>query len=384
MSGMVRCGAASGRSRVLVACLLACVAATGAKADTQLFAGQQLVLNDTFSEDVTISTDAALRGQIRLSMDGSLSCLSVVSGATLVVTTANCSEDQGHLRIEVSPDTSVTATSTRDGNLQVGDLHAPLIVTLMGSGDLHAGRSGGLVLAIRGSGDATSDQVDGPATIDVSGSGDVRLRRVYGPLASQLHGSGDLVVGTIQSDNVAMDASGSGDTVIGAGRIANLAAHIAGSADLGIAATIGNAEVSATGGGDIRLGQVTGHLTKSASGGSDIVVGGSGLVQTIIAQSARKIADSGESEGREQSSSGFHDVLAALGVILACYIGWRIFRRRREAGTAQRAAPSGPVSPAVQALAATMSRLDHRLSQLESYVTTREFDLARKFRELEK
>ena len=78
------------------------------------------------------------------------------------------------------------------------------------------------------------------------------------------------------------------------------------------------------------------------------------------------------------------DLLAGLVVILVCYIGWRIVRRGRgRRGTGQ-PAQGGPMTPGVQALCETMTRLDQRLSRLESYVTTREFDLARKFRELEK
>lgn len=349
-----------------------------AQAETQMVRGEQLVLTDTLSQDVTISTDASLNGQIRLSMDGSLSCLSTVSGSTTAISTSGCDDDGGTLRIEVPPSSGVIATVASDGNLRVGDLHAPLTVTLNGSGDLTAGRSGALTLAIHGSGDAVSDQVDGPATLDMTGTGDARLRRVYGPLTSQQRGSGDLVVGTIQSSAVTMEASASGDAIIGGGRIGLLVARFSGSADLSVAAPIENAELIAAGGSDIKLGSVSGHVTKVASGGSDIVIGGAGLTETILSHSTRKLAGDSHDGGNTGGPSGVHIVMSTAGLILAGIIGWRILRRRR--GPVIKAPPS----PAVHALAETMARLDQRLSQLETYVTTREFDLARKFRELEK
>ncbi|MEJ0049113.1 MAG: hypothetical protein WDN04_25610 [Rhodospirillales bacterium] len=45
--------------------------------------------------------------------------------------------------------------------------------------------------------------------------------------------------------------------------------------------------------------------------------------------------------------------------------------------------PAQPTHPGVIAVRDTISRLESRLARVEGYVTTREFDLQRKFRELD-
>jgi hypothetical protein len=322
-------------------------------------------------------------------MDGSLDCLSIVGGGTAVIGTAGCSDDSGRLRIEVSPNTPVTVTSQGDGTVSVGDLRAPLIVSLTGSGDLTAGRSDGLTISIRGSGAVTAGDIDGPVTIDTTGSGDVRIKRVNGTLTMRQRSSTDLAVGAIEAGNVVLDAAGSGDMLIGRGNIGQLQVRINGSSDLSVAATVHDANVSASGGGDVRLGKVTGNLSRSAAGGSDIVVGGSDLVNTVIGEVTRKIGDSSSDitiNTHSGSGPGVDHFLAIIVAGIVLYIVFRIVRnsggiaglRARSGG----APPGAPTNPSVIALCETMARLDQRLGRLEGYVTTREFDLNRKFREM--
>jgi hypothetical protein len=377
------------RFLLLPAVLLAALAAAAqARADTTTVPGDQLVVTSTLSEDVLIGTDPSLSGQVRVTLDGSLSCLSIVGGHVAVIGTSGCSDEAGKLRIDVSPDTPVSITSHSDGDIHVRDLHSPLVAALYSSGDLTTGHVGSLTVTIHGSGDVTSGEVSGPATIEIAGSGDVRIKQVSGPLNSRQIGSGDLVIGAIESDAASLEATGSGDALIGSGHIGNLHGRFSGSSDLAVAATVGNADVEAFGGSDIKLGHVTGTLTKHASGGSDIIVGGSSTIDHIISQVARNIGNADpEMHARYTSrSSGFGHFLTFAFVLLVLYISFRIIKRGGGLGglrtTFRSGPPPGPSHPGVLALCERMTQLDQRLGRLEGYVTTREFDLNRKFREL--
>ena len=351
-----------------------CLFAPPAAADTRFVPASQLVLTDTMSEDVVVNTDPSLSGQVRVTMDGSLSCLTVVGPGPAVIGTSGCSGDDGQLRVDVPPDMPVVITSDSSGDIRVGDLHGRLVVTLNDGGDLTAGKLGMLAATIHGSGDLTVGDVAGPATLTVAGSGTTRLRSLHGPLSVQQMGSGDITVGSIETDSASIDAHGSGDMAIGPGHIGSLHARLAGSDDLAVAAVVRDADVEARGGGDVKLTRVTGALRRDASGGSDVTVGGS----SKIASHARgRHVDITMGDG----SSVVTHVLTAAFLVLVAFICWRIIRRGRR-GVAQRSAGGAPTNTAVLALGETMTRLDQRLGKMESYVTTREFDLNRKFREL--
>jgi hypothetical protein len=68
------------------------------------------------------------------------------------------------------------------------------------------------------------------------------------------------------------------------------------------------------------------------------------------------------------------------------YISFRIIKRGGGLDglrtTFRSGPPPGPSNPGVLALCERITQLDQRLGRLEGYVTTREFDLNRKFREL--
>ena len=143
----------------------------------------------------------------------------------------------------------------------------------------------------------------------------------------------------------------------------------------------------------MKLGQVTGPLSRSASGGSDIVVGGSAVVSGIIGEIAKVIGETNGLPGRHNrtitvhhtSSDVTHAVMAAV-VAVTLFLVWRIVRRNGGFGALVRggrsALPDKPLHPGVVAVGDTMSRLEQRLGRMEIYVTTREFDLNRKFRDL--
>jgi hypothetical protein len=367
---------------------------TQAAAETSVIHGERLVLTDTLSQDTIITTNPSLSGRIQVSMDGGLSCLSMVTGSTAVISTSGCSDDAGKLRIELPPSAPVVLTLSGEGAVHIADTDAVLQASVQGSGNVQAGRVGSLILDLHSDSDVSIGTVNGSAVLDLTGSGDVRLGHLHGGLTLRHFGSGDLAVGDIAAGFVTIDSTGSGDMLIGAGSITKLEAHVRGSGDLAVAATVGSADVSATGGADIKLGVVTGHLNRSASGGSDVVVGGPSLVDTVISEVAHKVG-TGEDSRHAGTTITTHDseptlfghllTLIFAGIVL--YIIWRMVQRRggipamraRFAGSPPSAAPT---NPGVLAVCEIMARLDQRLARVETYVTSREFDLQRKFKDL--
>ncbi len=372
-------------ARLCAGLALAGLAIAPAAAESRLVAGRQLVLSTNMAEDVVIATDAALSGQIRLGMEAGLSCLSVVSGPAVVVGTSACGDGAGPLQIDVSPDTQVTLTATGDGDVKIGDLRAPLVAALNGSGNLVAGRAGSVVLVVRADGDARLGTVDGPVTIDNAGSGDVRIGQVHGPLVVKTTGSGDLTIGAMAADAVTIEANGSGDMLLGAGRIGTLRARVRGSGDLTVAAAVGDADVEANDSSDVRLASVSGRFEHTAQGDGSVSLGGANAMRTALSAIAGKLDDA-EPEagraGRPGHSASLEPLLIAALLGLVTIIFWRIMRRPGGLASLRRGPVQAPGNPAVLALSDAMARLDQRLGAIESYVTTREFDLNRKFREL--
>ncbi len=375
----------------LVAVALALAATAGhAAAETRTVQGQGLVLTSTLDSDVRIITDPMLSGSMRVAAEGALSCLSLTGGQTVVIDTAACDSDLEDLQITIPPNAPVTLTVS-DGDIQIGNLNAPLNATLTGGGGLKAGTVRSLILASRGSGDTSVGTVNGPASLQLTGGGDVRVGALNGPLSLRHTGSGDLAVGSINAGGVDLENSGSGDTLIGGGAIAALTVRMHGSGDLAIAATVGGGQVTATGGGDVKLGQVTGPLVRSAGGGSDIVVGGSSAVTGIIADIAKVVGQTDDSSGKHGRTLVVHSsllthVLMAAVVAVTLFLIWRIVRRNGGFGALGRrrgpTLPDKPLHPGVVAVGETMSRLEQRLGRIETYVTTREFELNQKFRDL--
>jgi hypothetical protein len=86
------------------------------------------------------------------------------------------------------------------------------------------------------------------------------------------------------------------------------------------------------------------------------------------------------------SSHWFGHLVALVLVGVMLFFVWRIVRRGggiaglRSAG--RQPGPGAPLHPGVVAVCDIMARLEQRLGRLETYVTTREFDLNRKFREM--
>jgi hypothetical protein len=391
----------SGMSGHRLACLLALAAtalAGPALADSRVIEGHSLTLTTTLSEDSTVVMDPTLSGTIRYQTDGGVDCISATGGGSAVISTANCDSETTGLRISIPPGAPLTVTVAGSGNLNLGDLAgAPIDATITASGDIKGGRVTALKLVVRGSGDASFSEADGPIDVTSEASGDVRFGKLNGTLTLRQTGSGDVAVGAISAGPVDVEGHSSGDLLIGGGTIGSLHAVRSGSGDLVVAAKVIEADVSASGGGDVKLGQVVGSIRKSASDGSDIIVGGPGMVDALERQVARHAAgedasDSDAGTGNRTTSHStsvhWHILTVIVGVVVLVLV-WRAIRRaggypavRKRFAGGSGAAMSSPTHPGVIALAEMMQRLDQRLGKVEGYVTSREFDLQQKFRDL--
>jgi hypothetical protein len=359
-------------------------------ADIGASSGAKLILTDTLASDATIDVDQDPAAHIRVTMDGNDGCLSTAGGSSMVVSTAGCGGSAGALHITMPPNVPIILTQSGDGDVRIGDTHALLVATLNGGGDLRAGHVGSLILAVHGSGDVSVDGVDGMANLDMTSSGDVRLGTLHGDLTLKHEGRGDLAIGDITASLVNIDSGGSGDMLIGAGSVGRLDASLRGAGDLGMAATLRDGDVSAAGNADVKLGKVTGTLRKQQSGDSEIYVGGPALIDTVMGDVAREI---GHDHSHHNAVSITYDHGSAIGHLLTfifvcfvLYIVWRILRRSGGlsdlAGRRNALPKSPPRHPGVVAVCDTMSRLEQRLGRVETYVTSREFDLQQKFRKL--
>ena len=374
------------RSLAAAIALAACVAAPTAFADTRTAQGGNLVLTLSQSDDTVITSDNRSTDQVRLSMDGDSSCLSVTSaGGAVVVSNSGCGSSSGRLTIDVPRGMPLTISSDGSGDLRLADdIESSVTLTLNGSGDV-VGRKvmGPLVLTIQGHNDVSLSEIAGDAVLNMRSSGDVRLSSLAGTLTLQHEGSGDLAVGHIEADRVSIESTGSGDVLLGRGSIGLLTTHMQGNGDLGVAAEVRDADLRAYGGGDVKLGHVSGRLTKSNGDGSDIYVGGPQIVDTIVGQVA-KAAANGSKDDEESSSGhsfGVHGLMLLV-LAIAAFILWRIMRRPGGTAGLRRNTPSAPTNPGVLAVCEKMGRLEERLGRVESYVTSREFDLHQKFRNL--
>ncbi len=372
----------------LGACFALLALAGPALADTQTIPAHSLVLSDGLQEDTVIEPDATLNGAVRVSREDGLDCLTLVRGDTLVIDTTPCSNDSG-LRIEVPPGFAVTVKATSGGDIRIGDIGGPLTLSLTGSGDVTAGRTGPFILSSGGSSDVSVGAVEGTAVLTLSGSGDVKMSSVRGPLIIRKSGSSDVAVGSIDSPSVEVENSGSGDVLLGGGTIGHLGVQINGSGDFATAATSRDADLSAHGGGDMRVGPVTGHITRSSGGGSDIRIGSSATVGAVIADVAKAIGtDRDHSHAHSitpDSDTSMAEHVASLVVVgFLIYLIYRIVRRSNRTITARQfaAAQAAPTHAGVVAVCETLARVEQRLGRVEAYVTSREFDLQQKFREM--
>ena len=197
--------------------------------------------------------------------------------------------------LEDHPDVTVSvptgAPLTTDdfaGEIQAGDLDAPLVfqgkgsvkgqignvteayIDLSGSSELVIGKvEGNLLLDLSGS---TEIRVasSGPATIGASGSSEVRIGPVEGGLKIDSSGSTDIRTESVNGP-VSIRSSGSGDIDIGGGQADPFVVNVSGAANVSFAGVANDPDIKVSDTANIRIGSITGTLRSSGSG--NIVIG---------------------------------------------------------------------------------------------------------------
>jgi hypothetical protein len=379
-----------------LACALALLGAPGwaAYADTRTVPGHSLTLVAAhMDEAVSINPDPSLVNSIRVIADEP--CLSVTQADSVVVSADGCSGDVGTVSISVPTGTPITIASNGDGDIHIGETLGMLTANLTANGDMTVARvAGRLVINDHANSNVTIEEASGETELTATSSGDIRIRRLNGTLRSSQHGSGDLTIGEIESPMAELTVTGSGDAALGHGNIRALRARLSGSGDLNVAATVGTADLDASGGGDIRVANATGEVHRNSSGDSTISVGGmSGGLGALAIPPIPPIPpltglDDLTVHVGHRGGSAIGHVVAAVIVCFILFFIWRTLQRNggiaalrgRYAGPAM---PAAPTHPGVIAVRDAIARLDSRLARVETYVTSREFDLHRKFRELD-
>jgi hypothetical protein len=379
----------------IVLIIAACLAATAARAETRTIQAEK-VASITIGGDVSanVDTDASLNGSIRLIGDA-LDCVSVTEGVDAQINTSGCGDSLGHLTVLLPRDLIVRLTHDSGETVSVGNIDGPVFeATVNRDGDLKIGNARTLQLTVHGSGDTTVGSTSGALSLRLDGSGNVHLNEARGVVDAQLHGSGDLTIGSIDGAAANFTINGSGNVRVENGSISALKGVISGSGDMVIGGTVSVADLSANGGGDIHVTRVTGVIHRHASGGSDIVVNES--AGSDIEGSIERAVDNANFD----ASNGVHvvvghsvsnvlgHVIAGIITLLLLFFAWRTIQRH--GGLQSWTQPRGrgvvtePTNPDVLAVRDRLARLDARLGRVEGYVTSREFELQRKFRELEK
>jgi hypothetical protein len=372
-----------------------------ALADSLTLRGQRLALTVSGDTGVTIEADSDLHDAVHAIADD-LGCLRAQSGTVVVVSTEGCGSKLDHLTLTVPAGLAMTLEMRGSGDVHVGDVAGELNAIMDSDGALSIASVNRLMLAVHGDGDASVAAVHGAADIQITSSGAVKLVDVAGLLHARLSGSGDLGVSNIHAAVADVDTAGSGDVTIGDGTISMLRAQTNGNGDISVAARVDVADLSAAGGGDIRLrGAIGKVLRRTSSGSSSIQVADNatelnddlkGLNDHLRDVNDHlknlKIDFPEHDSGTTTSSHGasFVHFIAGVAVLAMLFFvlrtvrrngGWRAWRTPADA-------TGEATHPGVLAVRETLLRLDGRLAQVETYVTSREFDLQRKFRDLDR
>jgi hypothetical protein len=137
----------------------------------------------------------------------------------------------------------------------------------------------------------------------------------------------------------------------------------------------------------MRVGPVEHVIQRDSGRGSTIHIGSSALVSAVIADVARAIGDAHGATHHVNSDSSAMGHILTIGVVgFLGYLIFRIVRRSNNvpalARRASQAPPAAATHAGVIALCESLARTEQRLGRVEAYVTSREFDLQQKFREM--
>ncbi len=149
---------------------------------------------------------------------------------------------------------SVNLGNVGCGDWKVADTRGLLRLSQAGSGDVEAGRSGGLEVRIAGSGDVVAGAVATSAKVEIAGSGDVEIASATGDVEARIAGSGDIA--------------------IRGGRASRLDASIAGSGDISFDGAVGSVKAQIAGSGDVNVKRVEGAVEKRVMGSGGVNIGG--------------------------------------------------------------------------------------------------------------
>lgn len=353
-----------------------------------------------------------------------------LTGATEVTVVAHCGDNDGTVTIESDPalhgamtvagdvgtveppangqgNATVELACTSDATLSVTVPRDPAFkvrIDAIGETAWHVGELAGPFSAeLRGSGDLLASSLGGGMEISTYASSDVKIERVAGDAAFHSRGSGDLALGDLQAPTFLADTMGSGDVTVKTGHVGALTVQTRGSGDVTFGGDAGTADLSTFGSGDIHVGAVSGQVAQVHAGSGEIRIGGRRAGDRVtVSWDGNPAHDAvvldgaghrGHIPGAVAATFGvvagwvFHLVL--LAVLLAVMVAIvRLVLRHRAGGPAAsardgRAAGARRASePRVAELALVLARVAERTSQLESCVTSREFELHRGFREL--
>ena len=140
------------------------------------------------------------------------------------------------------------------GAWTLANVENQLWVEFAGSGRLHTGSAGTMMLHIAGAATTTTTEVRNGLTINVAGVGNVRVGDVSGPLGVHLAGGGDVRIAGGRATTMAVHIAGSGMVDYG-GVADSLDANIAGSGDIHAAKVIGAVNKFIAGSGTVDVGQ---------------------------------------------------------------------------------------------------------------------------------
>ena len=320
---------------------------------------------------ISIDPDPALTGGIVVEGPASTSPETGTDGTVTVMPA--CGDDG--LRIRVPFTFPVSVEVGGDRSLRLGNLAGPVTIVVNGSS-------------------VSAGALAGPVRIEGTGDGDMTIASLSGPTDIALHGSGDLAIGQATVSDLSVTTEGSGDVRIGGGTVTRLSLAMRGSGDVRIAGTVGRGSVSDAGDGDVSIDRVTGDLSEIQSGSGSIHVGtrdqGTPARPSItlplppippvpvinIQQPHFNFrADTG------QDVDGLVEAVVKLALFAAASVGALLLARRL---LRRRAAAPGlaQMRPEITRLAERLDAVARRTGALEQAVTSDEFDLDRRFRDI--
>jgi hypothetical protein len=158
------------------------------------------------------------------------------------------------LAVHIPPHSPLSIDESGSPTYQIGDIAAPLTLSLSGSVRLTAESATAL--------DA-----------EMSGSAQVDVGHANGPLKAEISGAGTLNVASLTAPKAELDISGKGDIHFGTGNIGKLTVESSGVSSVRADGTVGDAEVELSGVSSVRIARLTGNLSKEVSGMADVQVG---------------------------------------------------------------------------------------------------------------